>query len=304
MISERNPVSKMKTSEFQYFKFPFNEFNAAQDKVIPLTMGNSNLVVSFPPGAGKTVIAEACFSYTLRTTDKKVAYVCPLRALANQKMLDWEKSFGDGVCVISGDSGNKISDIGKNRIIIFTVESFNIAVRKDKGFLKDLGCICFDEAHLLGDESRGGAYEASIMGMAKASQECRLILLSGTLNNAKQVAKWIKLLTNRETNLCVSDWRPNTYSVEYHYVNRYDEIKKTVELLKRYKNSKTIVFVHSKTVGKKICDELKKERIRHVYHNASLTENKRKNIEALFCDKYSMVDVIIATSTLAAGINL
>lgn len=295
----------MKTSEFPYLKFPFDSFNVAQSKVIPLTMKESNLIVSFPPGAGKTVIAEACFAATLKTTSKKVAYVCPLKALANQKRDDWSETFrGFGICVVSGDSGNHISDVGENRIVIFTSESFDSALKKNDKFFQELGCVCFDEVHLIGDESRGGAYEASVMGITKINPDCRLILLSGTLNNAKQIGKWIKLLTQKETHLCVSDWRPNEFSVEYHYVKKYEEIKKLIELLKTYKNSKTIVFVHSKIVGKRICEELKKEKIRHVYHNATLTETKRKRVEELFIDKYSSIDVIVSTSTLAAGVNL
>jgi len=296
----------MKTSEFKYLNFPFVEFNTAQRKVIPLVTQDKNLIVSFPPGTGKTVIAEACFAYHLKTSDKNMIYVSPLKALANQKFSDWSNSFKDfGLFVISGDTDTKLSEVENKRLGLFTVESLDSCLRKPKDeFIKNVGCVCFDEAHLIGDESRGGAYESAIINVVRTCPEARLVLLSGTLSNAKEVAKWIKFITQKETALAVTDWRPIEFGFKYHYVERYSEIKKVVELLRTYKNSKTIVFVHSKITGKLICDDLKKAKIRHVYHNGSLPESKRKHIEALFSDKYSTIDVIVATSTLAAGINI
>lgn len=295
----------MKTSDFKYFDFPFIEFNKAQNKVMPLIDKGSDLVVSFPPGAGKTVIAEACFGYHLKTSDKKVAYVCPLRSLANQKVQDWSLSFKEyDPFLISGDSHESLDDTDSKRLGVFTAESFDSALREKHLFFNSLSCVCFDEVHLLGDPERGGAYESAIMTLTRDYPHIRLVLLSGTLTNARDIAKWIKSLTNKETALAVSDWRPIQFTMNFHYVEKWTEINKVVELLKNYKDTKTIVFVHSKLTGKAICDKLKEKKIRHVFHNANLPENKRKHIENLFSDKYSGVDVIVATSTLAAGVNL
>lgn len=295
----------MNTIDFKYFSFPFSSFNQAQKKVIPLIDKGANLVVSFPPGAGKTVIAEACFGYHLKTGDKNVAYICPLKSLANQKLREWETSFKEfKPFLISGDSNTNLDDVRDSRIGIFTAESFDSAIRRRDKFFRNLSCVCYDEAHLIGDDGRGGAYESSIINLSDISSDTRLVLLSGTLPNAKEIARWIKSLTGKETVLAVSDWRPVKFGIEFHYVKKYSEIEKVLELVKEYKYSKTIVFVHSKITGKIICDKLKEKKISHVYHNATLPENKRKHIESLFSDKYSGIDVIVATSTLAAGVNI
>lgn len=293
----------MKTSEFQYFRFPFYEFNKVQAKVIPLIPNGNNLVVSFKPGTGKTAIAEACFGYHLSQDKSRVAYVCPLKALANQKLESWKQSFRNyGVSVISGDSHTELDDIGSNRIVIFTSESFDSCMRRKHEVMTSFSCVCFDEAHLIGDPSRGTAYESAIIAASQTGS--RLILLSGTMANAKTIAKWIKLITKRDTNLCVSDWSPNDIKVNFHYVSRYEEIRKVLALLDAYKNTKTIVFVHSKVVGKKILQALKEKKIRAAFHNSTLSNGKRKRMEDLFTDIYSGIDVIVATSTLAAGVNL
>lgn len=295
----------MLTKDFKYFSFKFDEFNKAQQKVIPFIEKNQNMVISFPPGTGKTVIAEACFAYHLKTSSNKVAYICPLRSLASQKFTDWQQDFKEfSPFMISGDSETELDDCDDKRLGIFTAESFDLNLRKNHVFFKKLDCVCLDEVHLLGDESRGCVYESILMSLTKNYPNIRLVLLSGTLSNAREVARWIKYLSNRETILAVSDWRPIDFKIKYHYVKQYKEIDKTLELLKEYKNSKTIVFVHSKITGKLICDKLKEKKIRHVFHNGSLQERKRKNMEELFSDKYSGVDVIVATSTLAAGVNI
>jgi len=289
----------MKTSDFPYLQFPFYEFNPVQSKVIPLIEKDGNLIVSFKPGTGKTVIAEACFAYHLNTSDKKVAYICPFRALANQKFESWKEKFhGYGIKVISGDSDTSIRDVGeKDRILIFTTESFDMQVKD----CHEYSCICFDEGHLVGDPERGKSYESAVIKAAEAS---RIILLSGTLSNAKDLAKWIKTVSGKPTYCCESKWTPNKFDVRYHYVERYKEIETAVKLVREYKNTKTIIFVHSKLVGKSVMDELKKSKIRAVFHNSTLPEGKRKRYEDLFENIYSGIDVIVATSTLAAGVNL
>lgn len=295
----------MKTSEFKYFQFPFSEFNKVQKKVIPLVETGQNLVVSFKPGTGKTAIAEACFGYHLSISNvSKVAYICPLKALANQKLEDWKIPFRKyGICMISGDSNQTVNDIGDSRLVIFTSESFDSAMRRKSSVLNSFFCICFDEAHLIGDESRGVAYESGILAASKI-EGCRLVLLSGTMANTKEIAKWIKLITGHPTAICASDWTPNETKIEFHYVSRYKEIDKVVDLLNQYKNTKTIVFVHSKLIGKKILTTLKEKKIRAAFHNSTLSNGKRKRMEELFTSLYSGVDVIVATSTLSAGVNL
>lgn len=294
----------MKTKDFPYLSFPFSDFNQSQSMAIPLIVKDCNIIVSFPPATGKTAIAEAAFAYSL-TKNKKVAYVCPLKALANQKKEEWDKLFSSyKSVVISGDSGNRIEDFQDSHIFIFTSESFDSSLRSKQKLFKDFDCVCFDEAHLIGDEDRGTAYESSIMRITSVNKDCRLLLLSGTLSNAREVAKWIKLLNGKETRLCASDWRPIEFSLNFHYVEKYEEIEEVIKLLRLYIGSKTIVFVHSKILGKKICDSLRKEKIRHAFHNANLTEHKRKTIESLFSEKYSNIDVLVTTSTLSAGVNL
>lgn len=289
----------MKTSDFKWHRFPFYVFNPAQSKVVPHVERGVNLVVSFPPGAGKTAVAEACFAYHLKTSDSNAAYVSPLKSLASQKLSDWKVSFNEfSPFLVTGDSKLRLSD-AVGRLGVFTAESFDSGLRRDSSFTDRLACVCFDEAHLIGDGARGSAYESSIIRLSEGN--ARIVLLSGTLGNAREMAEWLKRITGRDTALAVSDWRPVKLKVRFHYVDRYAEADKAVELAKGY-TGKTIIFVHSKDMLKKVSGKLKG--VRHAVHHGSLSPHRRSVIEKAFAVAYSGVDVLVSTSTLSAGVNI
>ena len=294
----------MLTSEYPYFDFGFESFNPAQSKALPFADKNINIVASFPPGCGKTAIAEACMGWEIHN-GRSFIYVCPFRALAREKSDAWSAA-GYDTFVVSGDSDSLSpsdrSVTGKKASAgVFTAESFEIACRRHPDFFDNIGCVCFDEAHMIGDGERGSVFEAGIMA---AAEKTRVVLLSGTLPNAKDVAAWLKVISGRPTVLVRTDWRPNKTSVKFHHVSARGEIPKVRELLRGYKNTKTIVFVHSKKTGKDIASALTRDGINYVLHNGSLSLTRRKRAESLFTNIYSGVDVIVATSTLAAGVNL
>ena len=82
----------MKTSEYKYCKFNFENFNPVQEMCYPFFELDCNLVLSATTSAGKTAIAEAIFGYELATKqDQKVIYVCPLKSIAEEKKFDWAR---------------------------------------------------------------------------------------------------------------------------------------------------------------------------------------------------------------------
>ena len=290
----------MKTKDFPYFVFGFEEFNQTQAKVIPKIIDGYNLVVACPPGTGKTAIAEAAYGFHFsRNPQAKSAYVCPFRALGMQKLKDWQNSCFKkyGVCYIGGDSKQGFKDIDDNGLSIFTSESYDIYSRHTKSVFS---CVCFDEAHLVGDEDRGARYESGIINSAHVLQ---LILLSGTMPNPRDLGVWIKGLTGNKTCVVNDAWTKNKVGVRFHYCerNRYDA--KLTELIKGYRGEKTIVFVHSRQTGKEVLKRLRKSGFRCCFHHGRLKAGDKDAIERLFLDGGSGLDIVVATSTLSAGIN-
>lgn len=299
----------MKTSEYRWYHPDFQEYNVAQEAVIPFCDEERNLVVCFGTAVGKTVIAECCFGYHL-ANNGKVAYVSPYRSLCLEKFDKWSNDIYLSTSKLAIQTGEKRSNpkrLLEAGLTVITTESFNNRTRVGRKWLtwlESLECIVFDEAHMIGDPSRGAAIESAIMRLTEVNPQCRLILLSATMDNAIEIAKWIKSLNDMPTKCFTSDWRPNEVQVvELPERGWNSMMDKVVERVKE-DNGKTIVFVHSKRVGKNLVDKLKKVGIRTAFHNASMRQNKRDEIERAFNDKNSNLNVLISTSTLGAGVNI
>jgi replicative superfamily II helicase len=300
----------MKTSEYPYYQPSFSEYNRAQSTAIPFLDKDNNLVISFATAAGKTVLAEGCFAYHLQASrDCKVIYVSPFRSLTSEKYDTWRKEpqFARyGLAISTGDTDTNILEEDA-RLILTTSESFDSKTRSAvyRNLLKKTACVVFDEAHLMGEKHRGGAVEMSIIRMTMINPQARIILLSATMNNAMELAKWVKSLNGKETKCIRSSWRPAKVEKTYHSVENYEEkVSKAVELAKASQWFKTVVFVHSKITGAEIVKRLREAKVRTAFHNASLPAGKRKMIEAKFNERMSGLNVLISTSTLSAGVNI
>jgi len=299
----------MKTSEYPWYRPDFYEYNVAQEAVVPFCDQDNNLVVCFGTAVGKTVIAECCFGYHASNAGK-VAYISPYRSLCMEKYEKWNEDihFRDhGVAIQTGDKRSNSRRLQNSFLTVMTAESFDSRTRVGgawREWMKKLDCVVFDEAHMIGDPSRGAAIESSMMRFTERNPDCRLVLLSATMDNAIEIAKWVKSLNGKPTKCFTSDWRPNRVDVvEFPEHGWKDMIDKAVERAAQ-SNGKTIIFVHSKQVGKTLAKRLKKSGIKTAFHNASVAKGLREKMEKAFDDPYSGLDVLVSTSTLGAGVNI
>lgn len=300
------------TSDFQYYQFPFYQFNKVQDACLPYTTQDCNMVVSLSTASGKTAIGLAAMTYELSKDDKsKVVYISPFKGISNEKSHEWQsdkqlKKYG--IVLNTGDNQAKKEDFEKNRIIITTSESLESKFRNKHDWLNDVKLFVFDEFHLLGQDGRGTCIESLIMMISEL--HARIITLSGTMNNAVEIAKWIKQNTNKETKCIKSNWRPNKFDVVYNVYDTYGnknenkigEIEKIIE--EKMIGEKVLIFVHSIEFGNQLIKKIRQMGRITGFHNSTLSEKKRKELEEQFSDDYSGLDILVSTSTLAAGVNL
>ena len=188
-----------------------------------------------------------------------------------------------------------------------TSESFDSRTRTGgmwREWMKSLDCIVFDEAHMIGDPRRGAAIESSMMRFSERNPNCRLVLLSATMDNALNIAKWVKSLNEKQTKCFTSDWRPNEVDIiEFPASGWEDMINQTVNRAAS-STGKTIIFVHSKQIGATLVKRIKKAGIKTAFHNASVRRGLREKIEKAFDDPHSGLNVLVSTSTLGAGVNI
>ena len=69
-------------------------------------------------------------------------------------------------------------------------------------------------------------------------------------------------------------------------------------------HEKCLLFVHDKTTGKELVRQLRGEGVVTEFHNADAPKDTRKRIESEFKDPMGKIRVLVATSTLAWGVNV
>ena len=154
-----------------------------------------NVVFDAPTGMGKTAIAHFATNKNLNQ-NKKTIYTVPIKALANDKYKEFSKIYGEkNVGILTGD--RKINPNAP--IVIMVAEIFNNqAIAMSKNEAAKIGTVIYDEAHYIGDEERGLAWEHSIMNAAQKG--IQTLCLSATIGNCDELKNWISSLDNsRET---------------------------------------------------------------------------------------------------------
>jgi helicase len=257
----------------------------------------------------------------IRERGGKAMYLAPLKALAKEKIDDWmdeKHHFSDlKLAICTGDyvlnEKNK-KDLEDSNVIIMTSEMLNSKCRNYKSekndWLKEVKTLVIDEFHLLTVPGRGDHLEVGLMKFAKINPDCRIVGLSATMPNVYEISEWLsKALTKKKTYLINSKYRPCPLSIHYeeyedqgtYEMKEDNKIDKAVEILKKYKDDKFLIFVHSKNIGNKLKKHLDQLNIECELHNADLEKEKRNEVENKF--KSGNLRAIVATSTLAWGCN-
>ncbi|WP_424185071.1 DEAD/DEAH box helicase [Actinokineospora sp. G85] len=187
---------------------PFPTFNPAQAQAAPVIADSrDHVLVTAPTGAGKTVIGMLAVVKALIAQGRKAAWLVPQRSLTDE--LERElRSWRDLGLQVEWLSGEHVTDLRKIReadLWIATTEKFESVCRTAslRAALAEVACLVVDEIHLLGDPVRGPLLEALLARVRGADSPVRIVGLSATVANAADVADWLgaRLLT--------TTWRPS-----------------------------------------------------------------------------------------------
>ena len=146
----------------------------------------SDCLVTAPTGAGKTWIALQAIA-RLRETGQRAWYASPLKALSNAKHMEFSKIFGTNrVGILTGDR----KENPDAPIIVGTTEILRNQLYDSMAKVQDFNAdlVILDEAHYLGDESRGVVWEEVMIYLPTRE---RLLMLSATVSNAAEIAEWL-----------------------------------------------------------------------------------------------------------------
>jgi len=148
-----------------------------QQKAVNLLRAEHDVIVDAPTGAGKTFIFEHLVE---RAFPGKAVFTVPTRALANDKLREWQAK-GWRVGIETGD----ISYQSDAPIVVATLETQKRALMTGRG----PRLLVIDEYQMVGDPARGVNYE---LALAMAPPETQLLLLSGSVANPREVEAWLQ----------------------------------------------------------------------------------------------------------------
>ena len=155
--------------------------------------GNGNLLIQAPTSSGKTFVAEmAAIQSALRR--KKVVYLVPLKALAEEKYRDFEAKYtpyGLRVIISTRDRREFDRDFEDGRYSIAVVVYEKLAqllVRRPER-MAEVDLVLADELEILSDTERGSMVELLLTRVRRAG--CRLIGLSAVIGGAEELAQWM-----------------------------------------------------------------------------------------------------------------
>lgn len=171
-----------------------------------LRQGESVLVAA-PTASGKTVVAEAAIHQAL-DRGRRAFYTTPIKALSNQKFLDFSEQFGgENVGLLTGD--NSIN--GWAPVVVMTTEVLRNMIYAANQDLDRLDVAILDEIHYLADRERGPVWEEVIIHLPSA---VRVVGLSATVSNAEEFAAWLRARRG-DIRLVHTETRPVPLEVEY-----------------------------------------------------------------------------------------
>lgn len=332
------PIEALVPADWARF-FPHPTLNPAQAQALPeILHGDDNLVVVAPTGAGKTVIGMAAALRTIQQ-GRKSAWLVPQRTLTDELDRELELWRRQGLRVerLSGEHTVDAERIRRADLWVSTTEKFEAICRASalRDALAEVGSLVVDEVHLLGDGGRGAVLEALLARMrhpptrpataGDAPPPTRLVGLSATVSNGEQLAAWLHARLLRVT------WRPTRLTWQLLQVPAHADWNVTEAYRTRLAAAVTarvtddggsvLVFCGSKRTVRRMGLVIAASRgvdVYRVHPEDSSRVNDlcrrarvglhykgweyRHEAEAGFRDH--TLDVLVATSTVAAGVNL
>ena len=299
-----------------------------------------NIIVSAPTASGKTLIAElALLKVWLRNL--KGIYATPLKTLASEKANEfrfWEP-LGLKVGLTTGDYDEPGEELGDYDVVVATYERLDSIFRLKPSWLRDVGTVVIDEFHMVGDQDRGPIVE--LITVKSLLMNAQLVGLSATIGNPEELSSWVNaelVISDWRPVKLIEGYYLRSSNRIFFNDGREERVRSSLPLYIAKKTFEggyqSLIFVHSRRKAESLARKLAKEvgvttpesievskeieggespkiekddlaqlaKTSIAYHHAGLSHTSRKIVERSF--RRGWLRIVVATPTLAAGINL
>ncbi|MCL4126057.1 UNVERIFIED_CONTAM: hypothetical protein GTU68_057642 [Idotea baltica] len=211
------PITALRKPSYEVLYRNLNknqQFNPIQTQVFNATYNSDDSVfIAAPTGSGKTLCAEfAILRMFSQDESARCVYVAAKDEIVETMFEHWQSKFSDldkKVVMLTGETGADLKLLNKANIIVSTAEKWDVLSRrwKQRKNVQNINLFIVDELQLLGGED-GPTLEvvcSRIRYMAsKISKHIRIVALSSSLANARDVSQWLGCSNN-----CTFNFHPN-----------------------------------------------------------------------------------------------
>ncbi len=245
--------------------------------------------------------------------------------------------------ISTGDLDSDDKGLEDADVVVATSEKADSLIRHGSRWIEDVGLVIADEIHMIHDPGRGPTLEVALTKLMRRNRDLQIIALSATMSNAFDLAEWLhaRLVESDWRPIPLKEGVYYDGKIKFDDYSMRDVpsdgedvwslVKQAVE-----DGGQSLVFVNSRrstealavkyskkmsvlagrTLSKSEMDLLEGDsestatgrklsscvKCGIAFHNAGLTYRQRKYVEDNF--RNGQIKCIVATPTLAAGINL
>lgn len=229
-----------------------------------------SIVVGMPTSAGKSLLAEmqilfSIHNYKTETFNPTVCYIVPTNALIDQVRLDLQSDFKEFNFNIEtalpyydvDEIKNEILTRDHIDILISTPKKLEALVRQNHPSIQNTRLVIMDEAHNLGDESRGSKFELVLSSIKQNMKEANFLLLSPFISNAREISEWLADSPRNADTISI-EWSPTKQYIGCNLLNS----KKTESFLEFYKSPRNQLGVENVEIALNLNPQNVKENLK------------------------------------------
>lgn len=243
----------------------------------------------------------------------------------------------------TGDLDSEDRGLENADIVVATSEKADSMIRHGSRWIDDVGLVIADEVHMIHDPGRGPTLEIALTKLMRRNRDTQFIALSATISNAEDLAHWLDADLVRSDWRPIPLREGVYFDGEIVFSNRerkevpaskdpiWDLVKQAIEeggqcliFVNARRSTESLAVNYSKKMSKiagRTLAQHEKDLLEGdsestatgrklsecvscgmAFHNAGLTYRQRRYVEDSF--RSGLIKCIVATPTLAAGINL
>lgn len=252
-------------------------------------------------------------------------------------------SLGIRTHLSTGDLDSEDKGLEDADIVVATSEKADSMIRHGSRWIQDIGLVIADEIHMIHDPGRGPTLEVALTKLMRRNRDLQIIALSATISNASDLAEWLHadLVRSDWRPIPLKEGVFYDGAISFNDNTKREVpaggdtiwalVRQAVEdggqglvFVNSRRSTEALAVKFSKDMGKIAGRELSKAeetllegdadstatgrklsscvKCGMAFHNAGLTYRQRKYVEDGF--RAGLIKCIVATPTLAAGINL